>query len=129
MSDLLGMKRKQRMDEALRGAVNTTAEKIRSTAKTKYFLMGVGKDAPPDPVYLTSRTGGLRRSIVVDLAKDKIGNGFQAVVGTNKIYALVHEFGGVRGIKRRPFLTPAREENMLFFLDLVKAALAKGLQE
>lgn len=96
-------------------AVEATAQDIETTSKQKYFLQGVGKNAPPVPGILTSRTGQLRRSIHHTQARWQVINGETQVtsaIGTNVVYAATHEFGDKsRNIPARPFLAPAYKDN------------------
>ncbi len=60
-----------------------------------------------DPVQVTSRTGTLRRSIAIDDA----GTPHFITIGSNLIYAGVHELGSRDGHTRaRPYLKPALED-------------------
>jgi phage gpG-like protein len=51
-------------------------------------------------VVLNVRTGQLRRSIHTEFS----GNGMNAVIGTNLVYAAIHEFGGEIHAKNGPYL-------------------------
>lgn len=124
--------------------VNETAANIQSTAKQKYILEGVGKNAPPHPRFVTSRFGRLRRSIKIrkavlqQLGKDKWQ--VEALVGTdNKAYGAIHEFGGaikhtskkgkiyVVNMPPRPYLRPAYTEQADKFFQKINKALSEQL--
>ncbi len=70
----------------------------------------IKRSGPPgivDPVQVTSRLGGLRRSIAVD----KSGTPEFITVGSNLIYSGVHELGSRDGNTRaRPYLQPALDD-------------------
>ena len=60
-----------------------------------------------DPIQVTSRTGTLRRSISVDSA----GTPHFITIGSNLIYAGVHELGSRDGnMRARPYLQPALDD-------------------
>lgn len=63
------------------------------------------KANPPDSLRITSRSGSLRGSLVVDASP--LPAAIQ--IGSPLVYAPVHEFG--RGIKARPFLAPGLDES------------------
>lgn len=87
--------------EPFRRALLRAALAIQAKATTLYILSG--GSGPPDPTRLTSRTGTLRRSIGVD--RSGLG-GLVVGVGSDLVYARVHELGG-RFVRARPFLEPA----------------------
>ena len=85
-----------------RALVKAALETQKIAAKEKIKRGGKG---PPVPHILTSRTGTLRRSIRVNRASLPTA----IEVGSDLIYAVVHELGG-RFHPPRPFLDPALKD-------------------
>lgn len=102
----------------------STRQKIRAGG-----VVGTGKsrmNLPPLPDRLTSRTGTLRRSIAVD----RSALPFEVSIGSDLVYAAVHETGGLvhrrSGTARypaRPFLGPALEDASAYFDDYLEREL------
>lgn len=64
----------------------------------------------PRPQFLGVITGRLRSSITASQT-EHIGSEYRVKIGTNVIYGPIHEFGDFsRGIRPRPFLRPALED-------------------
>jgi phage gpG-like protein len=93
---------------------------VQRIATTEMILRG-GK-GPPHPTMLTSRTGALRRSIGVDETEIP----FRVTVGSNLVYAAVHELG-VDPFPPRPYLAPALEKAAEKFEAMLDAEIAKEL--
>ena len=89
---------------------------------------GKGKlrDTKPHPSKLTSRSGELRRSLSVNRGSDRSGLPRYIDVGSDLVYARVHELGLGR-FPRRAFLVPAAEAVAPKFRGLLAAELAKVL--
>jgi len=76
------------------------------------------------PRYVTSRTGRLRGSISADRAVDRSGLPLRVRVGSDVVYAAVHEYGWpARHIRARPYLRPAFELELDRFPDLIATEL------
>jgi phage gpG-like protein len=71
---------------------------------------------------LKNRTGTLRRSINYRIAET--GTSIKAFVGTNVVYARIHEYGGVT----KPHVIMPRNAKALHFLMGGKDAFAKSVQ-
>ncbi len=121
-------------------ALTKVAIQVESTAKREGFRKGSkkargeskaarGAKLRPAGDVLTSRTGRLRGSIThrVDRA------GLRAWIGTNVIYARIHELSGRAGrgrasfIPARPYLQPAVESNRALIAQLFAGEIDKLL--
>ena len=79
---------------------------VQELAATEKIKRSGPKDVV-DPIRVTSRTGTLRRSIAID----KAGTPHFITIGSNLIYAGVHELGSKDGNTRaRPYLKPALDD-------------------
>lgn len=97
------------------------------------FKVGTGprggkilQSSPPHPSRLTSRSGELRRSLSLERGIDDSGLPKYIDVGSDLVYAPVHELA-LRGYPKRAFLAPALEEEALGFGELLFAELAREL--
>ena len=84
----------------------------------------------PRPQFLGRVTSRLATSISV-IRGQRIGNAIVSKIGTNVIYAPVHEFGSpAKNIPARPFLRPALKDrrNRRFILDLLKNRIERAVQ-
>ncbi len=76
---------------------------VQELAATEKILRS-GTPGVVHPTQITSRSGTLRRSIAVDSA----GTPHFVVIGSNVVYAGVHEFGSRDGkTRKRPYIKPA----------------------
>lgn len=101
------IKNEKRIKLALKRLGDQMPEAIRSALlKSTLYLQGVVKEKKLSGQILRVQTGRLRSSIATQVLK--VGQkSFVGIVGTNVVYAPVHEFGSrKRNIKKRPFLTP-----------------------
>lgn len=64
------------------------------------------------PRYLNVRTGLLRRSIRKSPARFGSGGAIQSAIGSNVIYAAIHEFGGKTKAHR---IVPSKKKSLSFF--------------
>ena len=95
------------------------------------FRAGKGlRDTPPHPSKLTSRTGELRRSLAVNRGVDRAGLPRYIDVGSDLVYARVHEVEGAGKMRRkRPFLAPAVEAVSPKFEGMLLAEIEKAVTE
>ena len=107
--------------------------------------------AGPRPTYLGVITGNLSSSIAVGRT-EKITGGYEVKIGTNVVYAAIHEFGFkgpidiksfIRGTSRvsahtrkmnmpaRPFMRPGLEdkENQRFVLDRLQKRIEEAVNK
>ena len=90
----------------------------------------------PRPGFLGVVSGRLRASISVQTAQ-KSGNNYVAKIGTNVVYAAIHEFGGRTGrgkgfmMKPRPFMQPAIDDlkNRKFILTMLTRNIQRALDK
>lgn len=87
----------------------------------------------PRPTYLGIVSNRLRSSIAV-FTSLSAKNSFEVRVGTNVVYAAIHEFGGARGrgmIPARPFLRPSIEnrENQRIILNLLTQRISEAVRK
>jgi len=116
--------RRALLKSALKVQQIATREKIRAGG-----VVGTGKsrmNLPPLPDRLTSRTGTLRRSIAVDRSQLP----FEVSIGSDLVYAAVHEVGGLvtrrsgtAHYPQRPFLKPALDDANAYFDDYLEHEL------
>jgi len=90
---------------------------------------GKGKlrNTPPHPSRLTSRSGELRRSLSQSRGLSRAGLPRYVDVGSDLVYARVHELG-LRNYPKRAFLVPAVEKVAPQFEALLAAEVAKVLK-
>jgi len=128
-----------RMREALIPAMKRCMAAAEATAKRDYL-------SGPRPTRLDRRTGRLRGSIATEAVMD--GNKIVGRIGSNVVYARIHEQGLVGAVnvrahmrrtkagaaavrahtrrvnmRRRPFLRPALEDNLDKFNDIFADAI------
>ena len=75
---------------------------IKRLAVTRFMRQAGRSGSKPVPGKLTYRRGELARSITWQIFKGR--NKVVGVVGTNKVYAAIHEYGGEIHAKYKPFL-------------------------
>lgn len=98
----------QQRDEAIRTSLTQSAIFLASWIKTNRL-------SGPRPQFLGVRTGRLRSSITATPAQ-KSGDAYYCTIGTNVVYARIHEYGGMTGrnhlinMPKRPFMRPAVED-------------------
>lgn len=85
-------------------------------------------NTPPHPSKLTSRTGELRRSLSANRGADRSGLPRYIDVGSDLVYARVHELGEGR-FPKRAFLEPAVEAVSPQFEGLLLHELEKAVTE
>lgn len=83
----------------------------------------------PRPRYLGVVSGRLRSSITVQAAR-KDDDNYVAKIGTNVIYAAIHEFGMEGRMPARPFLRPAIEEreNQRIVLQILENNIKRAIE-
>jgi len=95
------------------------AQMVARNAASKQIRSG-GVRSPVHPTRLTSRTGDLRSSIYggagVFPGMDPSGLPNFIAIGSNLNYAGKHEYG-TGGMKKRPYLSPALDEEAHKFVD------------
>lgn len=106
---------KQSLD--VEGWLNRACARVTAYSKKERFRTGgagkKGARVAPVPGILTTRSGRLRNSIGWRI--DRIGQDIVGRVGSNVVYAAIHEYGGNAGrnhsahIPPRPYLKPALE--------------------
>lgn len=78
-------------------------------------------------------TGTLRRSIKTNVIKE--GTRTRAIIGSNVIYARIHEFGGQAGrgrsvrIPARPYIGPAITDNETEIKNIIQRAIRKEINK
>ena len=124
--------------DAVRNAV--TGEMLMNAAEAGGFVVeGHAKiKAGSGRPGLIMRTGALVNSIIVDKIK-KSKTFAQVGIGTNLVYARIHELGGIiknafgRGIivhmPARPYLRPAMDENEKDIVGAVEAEIWRNLDK
>lgn len=109
------------LNELVKKLDNATKNEVVSNALTfgALSLTAWIKDkrlSGPRPTYLGVKTGRLRSSISAGQVEHS-GNEYLVKIGTNVVYASIHEFGGMAGrnnkvrIPARPFLRPSIEDS------------------
>ena len=114
------------VDAAFRIQINATQKQIKRGGR--FRVGGKLRSSPPHPTMVTSRTGELRRSIASERGVDKSKLPREISVGSDLVYAGVHEYGlYVRGVKypKRAFLAPAAEVVAPLIPDLMVAELER----
>ena len=95
-----------------------------------FHAEGEAKKSFGQPGHIKSRSGHLRRSINTDVkewGKDIVG-----VIGSDVVYAAIHEFGGMAGrgrrvkIPARPYLSPALRENRITINRIIQKEIDKA---
>jgi phage gpG-like protein len=115
-------------DIAIRQSLTQSAIFLSSWIKTNRL-------SGPRPTILGVRTGRLRSSIATTPAQ-KSGDTYYCTIGTNVVYARIHEYGGQTGrnhavnMPKRPFMRPAVEDraNMQGVLNDLKRNIDKQLE-
>ena len=96
---------------------------VQKLAAEKYIVRGRAKGAPPLPNRLTRRSGS--GGLVDSITTDRVA-ATTVVVGTNKIYAPLHEFG-LGHFDARPFMQPATDEASQDFEAIFRRAWSEQL--
>ena len=120
----------------LEGAVRESVIK-RALYQGGLLLSGWSKTSRlsgPRPQYLGVISGRLRASITA-APPEHNGDEYIQKIGTNVIYAPIHEFGGYRGMRgfmpARPFLSPALQDegNRKEILNLLTQNINEALEK
>ncbi len=105
------------LKKMLVGVMTATAVDVQTTAKK--------------PGYVPFKTGNLRRSITHSV---RVSPGsVSAIIGSNLVYAAIHEFGGQAGVNGSVTIKPARyiqraiEDNSAKTAERIKRAIAAHL--
>lgn len=112
----------KRSPDAVAEALTAGAEVVRGEAQVAHFGGSTSAGGGFYGEQLRNRSGTLRKSIT---SRVKSGANPSAKVGTNVVYAAVHEFGH-RRIPQRPYLRPALEEKREEILDLMLRKLMEA---
>lgn len=113
------------------------------------FAEAEAKKSFDKPGNLQARTGHLRRSITSDV--DKVGDRIVGKIGSNVVYARIHELGGVIRPKvadylrfqinnkwvttkkvtmpARPYLRPSIEDNLKEITEIVRNSVIKEVND
>lgn len=106
---------------------------LKGVKKGMLFAEGEAKKSFGRPGNLKVRSGHLRRSIKTSVKET--GDTVQGIIGSNVIYAAIHEFGGMAGrglkskIPARPFLKPALEDNVIAISRIIQKEIAKEVKK
>lgn len=92
-----------RVTAAIKAGVRAAATAVQGAARRDFFRRGGG---PPVPEILTSRHGG--SGLVGTIMVEYVEAGYTAIIGPNKVYGAIHEFGGSPGMAPGPAAIPAR---------------------
>jgi len=118
----------ERMPEKAREALTKAGYLVRNEAVSRHLsgpAMSRGVGSATDGT-LQPRSGYLRRSIRVRLGG---GEDVACYVGTDAVYAAIHEYGGpIRGgqMPQRAYLNPSLDAKRAAIVDLLEEAMAGG---
>ena len=95
---------------------------LKGVRKAMFFVEGESKKRFGSAGNLRVRSGRLRSSIKSSVQKQ--GKDIVGIVGSNVIYASVHEFGNDR-VPARPFITPVFDEK----LNIIEGLIMDSIME